>query len=298
MNLAAKRSGISWPILVVGAIIVTVISLSVHVIMLQVWGVPFPDRTGVALWANFLNVAIAVIALSTFYGLARPQMTRWPTWLRWLVVALLFGSLKEVFRGNLMNGVVTTAWVFSFAQMIAPIAYSLILGACVVWALPLVRNRALGIGAMLVAAAFMMFAVKPLVGFALSPLMQAVSALNHQDVYPFPYGWHVLFWAYVTYLEPVMACFAAAALVLPGLSPRPILRITQFSGLILCIKGALLPTLLFGFFNARGLGIGMISESQFLLEGLALSVLVALIWPSATRQVPRERRRAGFSAER
>jgi len=288
MNLHDTRSRMSWPRLVVGAIVVAIISLSVHVIMLQVLGVPFPDRSGVPFWAAFLNVVLAVIALVTFYDLATPQITAWPAWLRWLAIAVLFGSLKEVFRGNLMNGVVTTAWVFSFAQMIAPIVYSLVLSAFVVWALPIVRNTALKFGAMLVVAALMTFAVKPLVGLALSPLMAAVSSLNHEDVYPFPYGFHVLFWAYVTYLEPVIACFVAAALVLPGLSLRQMVRTTQFTLLILCIKGALLPTLVFGFFNKSGVWTGMMSESQFLLEGVALAALVALIWPIASHHT-RER---------
>ena len=45
---------------------------------------------------------------------------------------------------------------------------------------------------------------------------------------------------------------------------------------------------MFGFFNKSGVWTGMMSESQFLLEGVALAALVALIWPIASHHT-RER---------
>ena len=276
-----EHSAWFWPIIVADMIGVAIMSLGVHILMLQIFGVPFPDRSAVSIWASFLNTVVAVVALSLAYAAAEPRLATCSPWLRWLIVAGLFGTLKELFRAQLMNGVVTTAWIFSAFQLVAPTIYSLALGAFVVFVIPRFKRVWQRLVCAAAVAAVMAFAVRPLSALALSPLMQSIADLNHADVYPFPYGWHVLFWAYVTYLEPVAACFVAAALILPGLSPRPWLRLAQFTVLIMAIKGVLLPTPLFAFYNPLGLGMGMLSESQFLLEGLLLGAPVALIWTVA-----------------
>ncbi len=255
------------------------LSLSAHVVMLQAWGVPFPDRSAVSAWAAFLNVVLAIFALSVFYDIAKPRLASTPAIIRWLIVAGVFAGLKELLRGGVMNGVVTTAWVFSFAHLIGPALYSLTLSFLLVFVVARLRHPWTKASALLAVAAVMTFAVKPLSALALSPLMHAVAGLDHAEIYPFPYGWHVLSWAYLTYLEPLAACVIAGALVLPGLAPRLPAKIAQFSLLIILIKGALLPTLLFGFYNPLGLGTGMLSESQFLFEALLLALPVALILP-------------------
>ena len=40
-----------------------IVSLSVHVFMLQVLPLPFPDFEGVSLWARLLNTALVLFAL-------------------------------------------------------------------------------------------------------------------------------------------------------------------------------------------------------------------------------------------
>ena len=58
----------------------------------------------------------------------------------------------------------------------------------------------------------------------------------------------------------------------------------QFTGLVALIKGALLPTFLFGPSNIGGVLIGMSSESQFLFEALLLGALGGLTWALASRR--------------
>ena len=284
MSVDQARPAINWPILLAGAIVTTVIALSAHVIMLQGLGVPFPGRSGVPPWASFLNTALAVLALIFIYVLAQPRLTRWPVWLRCLLVAALFMTLKEGFRGNIMNGVVTTAWTVSAARMLPPLIYSLVLGTLVVVLTSLLPRLWHRLAAAIAIAALLVFAVQPLSGLALGPLFDAISHLDHDDVYPFPYGWYVLVWAYATFLEPVAASFILAALIWPGLQGHQALRATLFALLILLVRGALLPTFLFSAFNEAGFAIGMLSESQFLLEGLLLGLLTALTWHFSTRQ--------------
>jgi len=274
-----------WPIIIAGAIATTGASLGIHIWMLQVLGVPFPDRSAVSVWAAFLNNAVATWALLTFYAVVRPQLSSLASWQRWLLLAALFGMLKELFRGQIMNAVVTTAWTFSAAQVISPIIYSLVLAALVVLLEPRLKGMVARSVVALVVTAIMAFAIRPAIGLLLSPLMEAVASLNHEDVYPFPYGWHVLSWAYITYLEPVIACIVAASLAWKKLDLRPRVRILQFTGLVVLIKGALLPTFLFSLWNSAGISQGMLSESQFLFEAILLGLCGGMTWSLASRRL-------------
>lgn len=245
---------VSWSALAVGVIATDIAALSVHVGMLQGLGVPFPDRSAVSPVAILTNTALSVLALISFCELASDATKGRRPWLCWLIVAAIFGMLKEAFRGNLMSGVVTTAWTFSAAQTLSPVLYSVTLGGLVVLITPRLTSIWLKLATALVITAIMTFVFKPILAVLLAPLMASLAYLNHADVYPFPYGGHVLFWAYVTYLEPVVACIAAAALVWPRLAWRPDTRMLQFVTLTLLIKGALIPTFVFSLCSVAGEG--------------------------------------------
>jgi len=277
MAIDYKHYRLPWPTMIGGGIVTGFLSLGVHILMLQGLGIPFPGRVGVPAWASLLNVALAVAALMYLDALLREQtMLRLP-WRRWLVLAALYATLKEALRGNIMNAVVTTAWTFSAAQTISPVLYSLVLAGLVVLVGPRASKPALRLVAAAVIALVMSFAVKPTVGAMLSPLMSAIAHLDHADVYPFPYGWHVMIWAYLTYAEPVIAAFVTAALVWPQLRGRRG-TIVKFTVMIAAIKGAILPTFLFSQFDKAGPAVGMLSESQFLFEALLLGLLAGATW--------------------
>lgn len=55
----------------------------------------------------------------------------------------------------------------------------------------------------------------------------------------------------------------------------------QFVTLISLIKGALIPTFVFSLYSVAGVARGMLSESQFLLEALALGLMGGLTWQLA-----------------
>ena len=274
-----------WPIIIAGTIATTVASLGIHIWMLQVLGIPYPDRSSVSAWAVFLNAALATWALMTFYAIVRPELSSIAKWQRWLLVAALFAMLKELFRGNIMNAVVTTAWIYSAAQIISPALYSLVLAALVVLLEPRLKGMVARSVAALAVTAIMTFAIKPGISMLLAPLMEAVAPLNHEDVYPFPYGWYVLTWAYVTYLEPVLICIVAASLFWKRLDLQPRGRLVQFTGLVVLIKGALLPTFLFSLWNSAGVSQGMLSESQFLFEAILLGLFGGAAWALARRHL-------------
>jgi len=274
----SARSPAYWLALVAGAIVTNIVSLSVHVGMLQGLNVPFPDRSGVSPVAALLNTALAIFALVTFYDYARVRLAGRPLWQRALIVAALFAGLKELLRGSLMDAVVTTGWTFSAAHILSSTVYSVVLGAVVVGVTLKLQLLWLRAVAAIVIAALMLFAVRPLADALFAPLLASLAHLKHADVYPFPYGWHVLSWAYLTYFEPVIASIIIAALVWPALAGSALRRSMQIMALIVLIKGALLPTFVFSLWNPAGIGPGMLSESQFLFEAVLLGLLAAGTW--------------------
>jgi len=194
-------------------LVALVTSLSIHVVMLQVLGIPFPDFDGVPPWAPLLNTILSTLALIYFCTLARPRLAHLPLALRCLSAFFLYVMLKEAFRAIVMNGVVTRGWGFDVVAGLPSLAYAFVLTSLVVLITPLLRVAWMKLIAAVVLAGLMIFGVRPLLHSLFAPALKAAASFNHADVYSFPYGWHVLVPAYLTYAEPVIACTVIAALV-------------------------------------------------------------------------------------
>lgn len=254
------------------------ISLSIHVVMLQVLRIPFPDFAGASVWLRLLNLTLALFALTVLITAAQPRLGRFSKAAQCLIVFLLYAMLKESFRSVLMNGVVTTAWRFDIVTGLPSLAYSLVVSSLLVFLTPLLRTLWVRIAAAAALAGIATFALRPALGMLFAPAMKAVEQLDHPEVYGFPYGWHVLIPSYLTFAEPVIACMLIAMLTWERLSAKPGLRMLQFCLLIVSLRGMLLPTFLYSFYSKAKLLPAMVSESQFLFETLALAALTALVW--------------------
>jgi hypothetical protein len=263
-----------------------IVSLSVHVFMLQVLRIPFPDFAGIGVWAPLLNTALSLFALIVVCSDAQPRIGRFSKGTQCIVVFLLYAMLKESFRGILMNGVVTTGWGFDIVEGLPSLAYAFVLSSLIVFLTPVLRNLWARVGASVALAGLAIFAVRPALGRIFAPALKAVAHLDHPEVYSFPYGWQVLIPAYITYAEPVLACMCVAFLVWGRLSSKTGIRLLQFSLLILSIRGMLLPTFVYSFYSKEKLPMAMLSESQFLFETLALAVLTAVVWQFSMTRTP------------
>jgi len=282
----AGNTGFGWIKLLIGMSMTLVVSLSIHVVMLQILGIPFPEFDGVSVWASFLNTMLAVLAVIIFYSLAQPRLAQISGPNRYIVVFLLYVMLKESFRGIIMNGVVTHGWGFDVVAALPGLAYAFVLTSLVVLTTPKLRGIWLKVAGAAAIAAVAMFAVRPLLCSAFAPALKAAAHLDHAEVYAFPYGWQVLVPAYLTYAEPVIACMLIAVLVWQRLSTNTLTRMLQFAALVLLIRGMLLPTFVYSFYSKAKLPIAMLSQSQFLLETLALAILTALTWQISARSMP------------
>jgi len=269
---------VNWPRLLIGMLMTLIVSLSIHVVMLQVLGIPFPDFAGVSAWASFLNAWFAMLALIIFCSLARPRLARFSAITQCVAVFVLYAMLKESARSIVMNGVVTTGWGYDVLAGVPGLVSSFVLASLVVITTPKLRGIWPKVAGAAAIAAVLIFVVRPLIQSGFAPVLKAAAPLDHAEVYPFPYGWQALIPAYLTYAEPVIACMLLAVLVWQGLSTKPGIRMLQFVALVLLVKGMLFPTFVYSFYSRARLPLAMLSQSQFFLETLALAILTALVW--------------------
>ena len=281
MAYAATR--IHWRRLVLGLFVAGVVALSVHSVMLQVLGIPFPDLSVIPIALKVVIRAAAMLGLLLLWDLAALQM-RGSFVRRWAVLFLITATLTEtLFRGPFMEGYCTTAWTFAFVsniQSLLIIAASCAIVVVSTSRLPRIWHKIAGAVGI---ALFTTFVVTPLIGAAMGPVMESIASLAPQGEWcTLPYGANVLIPAYLTFAEPALGCLAAAVLVWNRLSASRVVRYLQFTLLILAIKNQLLMPFVYASFARTSFVDALVSESQFALEAIALAVLTGVAWQWAT----------------
>lgn len=275
MNAAEKfRARPNMLALIAALLVVGVISLSVHVTMLQVLGVPFPEDHA-PVWAKVLNLAGTTTALIAFQVIARNELGK--LWRTVSLSGLILFMLKEGVRGAVMNGVVTTGWVFALSGALTPMLLSFGIAAVCALAARRVNSPAAIVAAGLLAGG-LSFVLQITVGMVVSPVMASLAHLARPDVYHLPYPPAVLVPAYVTFIEPVLGCGLMVALCWGRLPGGASTRLAVFTLLVVLLKGVLLRTFLYPAFMELPFALAVVSQSQFLLEFAILGALTALAW--------------------
>jgi len=118
-------------------------------------------------------------------------------------------------------------------------------------------------------------------------MLDHFSYLSHAVVYTAPYGWNVEIPAYLTFIEPVIACFVIVYNVWNNLSSRPWIRSLQFIVLIMAIRGVLLSPFINVFYADLPPLTAIASMGQFSLEGLTLAALTVgtFVWARRRTQI-------------
>jgi hypothetical protein len=256
-----------------------VCALSVHSAMLQVLHVPFPDLSAITPPYRYLIRAIAMFGLIvlgqfTFSNLRGSFVKRWG--MLFLVDAMLTETL---FRGPFMDGYCTTAWVFSFVGSIPKDLTIALSSAIVTLAAPRLHFLWQSVIAAAIIAAFITYAGSPLIGLAMQPIMTSISRFAPQSEWcALPYGADVLIPAYLSFVEPVVACLMAAALVWNRLSKARIIRFAQFAVLVLALKNQLVTPFVYAAIAKLPALTALTSEGQFALEAATLAILTGVTW--------------------
>ena len=285
LTLIEKLERIAWPKALIGMGVTAVLALSVHVVMLQVLNVPYPEGYPKAGWAVFCQFSLSVLGLMVFYRIARAELARFGWLARILLLFLLVSMLREALvRGPVMDGFATTAWTFSFLSNLPRLITILIVASLVVLTAPLARRLWQMLLAAVAISVLVQVLLAPQIGIAFGHILESLSYLSHDEVYKAPYGWQIELPAYITYLEPVVACFFMMALVCDGLSKRLLWGTLQFVILVLAVNTLLIRPIVYVFYAPFGPVTALLSMGQFFLESLVLALLTVCNWRFSQKQ--------------
>jgi hypothetical protein len=285
VTMISMLDRVCWPKLAIGFFLTAVGALSVHVVMLQILDVPFPDLSVIPAAYKFVIRAVATLGLIVFWQFAAQKM-QGSFVKQWGALFLIASMLTEsLIRGPFMEGYCTTAWIFAFVGNIPKLLTIALSSAMIVAATPRLRRAWQEVLAAVVLTAITTFAATPLIGAAFGPIMESIARLAPQSEWcTLPYGPNVLIPAYLTFAEPVVACLAAAILIWDTLSASRALRFAQFALIILAIKNQLLMPWVYAAFAKTPFLEALTSESQFALEAVALAVLTGITWEWGAKQ--------------
>ncbi|WP_162878172.1 hypothetical protein [Trinickia diaoshuihuensis] len=285
MNRDATRgcfTGVRWGRLTLGVVATGVLSLSVHVVMLQVLHVPYPGAVLRTKLPDVLNGALMIWAAIWVYDVLR---TQWDGRSAWLCLATLFAllaGLNETLRAAFMSGYCSThtpvRWLIGLLASLRPFtAYAVAAGFAA--GIAQFRSKTVRIGGTAAAALVSAYFIGPaLVAADAAIRAQAARWMPDGGWCTLPYGIDVLVPAYLTFIEPVFLCFACAILVwnrLPGGAPG---RTAAFVLLILALKRHVLASLLYAIYAPGPAMTALASVGQFSLEAAALAGLTAVSW--------------------
>lgn len=248
-----------------------VVALTIHVAMLAA-GVPFPIANP-PLWARWMNLSVTMGGAILLVKWSAPRLAGFGTAGRIAVIWLILMAVRETARSAIMQGVVTTAWWFAAASLIDPVGRSLILALLAIFA----SRHVSGTASLIPAASLtglIALGAQMLLTSSVAPLLEHLSYLSRQEIYSFPYPIKVLIPAYLTFVEPVAGATFALILAWDRLPRSRVARLVTCALLVAALKGVLGATIFFGPYTGRNAVPGLLSWSQFLLEFLALGLLV------------------------
>jgi hypothetical protein len=282
-NMLTTIKNVSVSRLALGILLTTIGALSVHAVMLQVLHVPFPDLSVIAAAYKFAIRAMATLGLIIFWQLALQKLPR-SLAKQWAILFLMSTMLTEnLFRAPFMDAYCTKAWTFIFVANISKLLTMAIAALMIVTVTPKLLRLWQKVAGALLITALTVFVLGPLIDKAMAPVMAAIAGLAPSAEWcTLPYGADVLIPAYITFLEPTLACFAAAALIWNQLSAVRVWRVAQFALLILAIKNLLVTPVVYAALAKQPFMNALVSDGQFFLEGLALAVLTGISWEWST----------------
>ena len=280
-----QKTSVNWTKFVIGIILSTILSLSIHAVMLQEMNVPFPDLSVITTPYKFIIRIFSILGLIFFWGFARHKVDG-SFAKKWAALFLINSMLTEsLFRGPYMDGYCTNSIGFMFINQVPKLLAIAITCGLIILATPILSKALFKILAAIAIAAIFMFAANPLMEAAWKPVMEKFAYLAPTGEWcQLPYGPDVLVPAYISFIEPVLACLAMAILVLNQLSRTTWLKFLLFGLIVLSIKHQLLMPVFYVALHEGSFRSNLASEGQFALEAVALAITTGLTWQWSSKQ--------------
>jgi hypothetical protein len=279
----------TWNILKLcfGVVITGVLALSAHVVMQEVFLVPYPKfypKTGLV---YFFEYSCRVLAIIYLYRLIRGKFANLSVPMRCLLLFVLIAMLDEkLIRMPLMSGIATSAWTLSLINSLPNLIAYLLLACLVVIFSPRLRLVWQQILGALLIAALLNFLIVPVISQHVDSLLAQLPQPRPEDIISPPYGLNVLVPAYLSFAEPVVACFILAGIVSRKLSFASVKGLSLFVLLIMSMRGVLLAPFIYIFYAHLPPLTAMLSVGQFSLEALVLALMSAISVRYSSTLVP------------
>ncbi|MBA2933515.1 hypothetical protein HZF05_05335 [Sphingomonas sp. CGMCC 1.13654] len=264
---------VSSPVFWVGTVLIAIVSLSIHVVMLQLLGIAHPDFSSVGIW-GLLVVVGQTFALIVVYDLARPILDDWRLPARIAFLAAIDIVATDQLRLAVMAGVTTASFAFPLITFLAGAAGTLVVAILIALTAPYLRAPVAKAGVAVAITAISAFVVQPVSNVLVAPF----ATLARPEIYTEPYGPGVLSISYSFFAATVAAIVLIVAIAAPRLSVRPAANLLQVAALLLLLRGTLVAQLLFPWLIHGGVAHAAIGISQFFLEDLAMAMLAWGLW--------------------
>ena len=252
---------------------ITVLSLSIHVVMLQGLHVPYPNYRGVG---SSLGLAIPfthALGLIMLYQLAKRSVDC--NFLYCVFgVTLLDSMITEKLRIPIMDAVVTGSIAFQSLVILSNLVECVCLALLIVLLTPYLKNGFLSLMGATAIAAVLTFLIDP----QLQNVMAHFAWLGKPDTHQGPYGPGILSVSYILFVGTAAAAVAIIWLIGSHLSKRPGLNFIQFLLVLFFIRGTFVSQFVFPWKMNIGLLAGSLSTSQFFLQDLVMAFLSWLLW--------------------
>jgi hypothetical protein len=280
-----QKTNVNWAKFAIGVFLSTVLSLSVHAVMLQEMNVPFPDLSVITTPYKFIIRIFSILGLLLFWELADKRLSG-SFVKKWAILFFIDAMLTEsLFRDPFMDGYCTNSIGFMLISNIPKlIAIAISCGLVVFTASRLNKVFFKFLAAIAIAAVFM-FAINPLLGAAWKPLMDKIAYLAPTSEWcKLPYGPDVLIPAYISFIEPVLACLVMAILILNQLSKKQWLKYLLFALIVLAVKYQLLMPVFYTLLHKGTFKANFASEGQFALESIVLAIATGFTFEWSFKQ--------------
>lgn len=267
--------------LIISIVFTSIISLSAHALILHYFN---PPMINIDLKLNqvigFVIKFAMVISAIIIFLLSKETWNNIKPFSRVILFAVLIMALTEqLFRSPMMEIVAGVPWAYQILSAISSYVRFLVLSLLIFLFSPiLVRNNQFKLLKYIFFAALItavLFFIRKLTNYLISPLLALVPQIDMTKLIHPPYGMDVMIPAYITFLEPTIACFILFYLIKNKLLAfNTLSKGLILSGLLILLHGGVY-SLVQILCSEGNIFYRIFYYGQFLWEYVALGVLTA-----------------------
>lgn len=272
----------NYPVILITSIVLTsILALSAHALILGHFSPPVINidpklNTVIGLVIRFATVIGAIL----IYLLSKKYWENMQPFYRIILFAVLIMALTEqLFRSPIMNIGVGVPWAYQVLSTIPSYVSFLALSLLIILFLPIISSKnkfnvlKYIFFAVLATAVFLF--IKKITNYFLSPLLAFVPQIDMTKLIHPPYGMNIMIPAYITFLEPTIACFILFYIIKDKLLAfNTLSKGFLIGGLLILIHGGIY-SLVQIVCSEGNIFYRVFYYGQFLWEYLALGILTA-----------------------